>query len=243
MSAGVETGDQLTDEELGRLASRVGSAMACAIARERGLNFELLEEMQAEAIIAAWRAVASFEESHGLPVERWMALKARSACLDYHRSQDWMSRGDRSRAKAGESLPPASQRPLHIEALALSFGGDEPWFLSARSLLMPGADEEFHDAQLLTELADVIDVVLDRVDAVARSRSNGAVWHSAAFRMWLAGWTLRSIGVEFGVSQARVMQVVQSVTSKVKTEWQQSQADRGPAHPAGRRSPGLAQAA
>jgi Sigma-70 region 2 len=119
-----------------------------------------VDDMASRAIFAAWRSVATYDPSRGVPLKRYLQMKAQYACADVLRHEQWFSRDAMEREN-----PPSIQFDSSVDLIG--------------QIEAPDSDP----CEIVTN-AIVTNEVADLIRQVARTRTP---WHGEAFMLALDG--------------------------------------------------------
>lgn len=167
--------------------------------REARRTQQDFDDVFSDACLGAIAAVDNFDDEHGRTLSQYAESRMRGEILDGLRRRDWASRALRSRLKSGQSR---SERPLSLDALTAE--------LAAVSVGSGGGTAL---ADLVPDQRDEYAAVDDRYEAlhlcrwVERVVSSLPAREAQVLRQHLRGQTLRQIGVELAVTEARVSQL------------------------------------
>jgi RNA polymerase sigma factor for flagellar operon FliA len=138
-------------------------------------------------------ARARFDASRGVPFAGFAAMRIRGAILDGLRACDTLSRADRKRAKA-DSAPTAPRIVADESELDNAVAGDAD------------ASEILQREEMLEELR----VALDQLPARDRYILS---------RHFFDDVPMRAIGIELGVTESRISQIVTAAVGKLRQQF------------------------
>ncbi|MDQ6650598.1 MAG: sigma-70 family RNA polymerase sigma factor [Actinomycetota bacterium] len=196
------TGHAVRDRPAAR-RSRIESLLPHArriARREARRTRQDFDDVFSDACLGAIAAVDSFDGKHGRTLSQYAERRIRGAILDGLRRRDWASRALRGRLKTGQS---AARSPLSLDALAAELDGSRP----------DGSAGGLALADIVADPRDDFALVDDRYEAVHLRRwVQGATAtlpprEALVIRQHLGGRTMRQIGAELAVTEARVSQL------------------------------------
>ncbi|GAC1328386.1 MAG: FliA/WhiG family RNA polymerase sigma factor [Mycobacteriales bacterium] len=167
--------------------------------REARRTHQDFDDVFSGACLGAIAAVDNFDDEHGRTLSRYAESRIRGEILDGLRRRDWASRALRSRLKSGQSR---SERPLSLDALTAELAAVSTGSGAGTALadLIPDQRDEYAAVDDRHEAAHLRRWV-DRVVASLPARE------ALVLRQHLRGRTLRQIGAELAVTEARVSQL------------------------------------
>lgn len=183
-----------------------------ALFQRRGAAAVDWEEVAGEAMLAAAKALASYDERRGVKFSSFAITTIRGAILESLRQQDWLTRGDRTLLRemeaAGVTPPAALQRPQSLEEVINEGTGTDFDALTVGDTgRMPVSPDDPAAAAL---------------EADARARLWQAVgWLPEAERHVIRRYyrddrTLKQIGREIGKSESRVYQLYAQALDRLR---------------------------
>ena len=181
----------------GVYALRVARVAAADFVASRPLLANLdVSDIEAVAAIGAWQAIGTWDPAGTSTLTGWVWHRARWACIDQARSDDWLSRGRRREVNALLNDPTAPDLPDWAKrALSITVGEGIP-------------------EDLLPVAADSADLIIDcetrdRIVAAYRHVRDGLDgWHRDAFDDWLTGGRPVDLAARYGVTSPRVSQLI-----------------------------------
>jgi RNA polymerase sigma factor for flagellar operon FliA len=138
-------------------------------------------------------ARARFDQSRGVPFAGYAATRIRGAILDGLRAVDTLSRGDRKRAKADPS--PTAPRIVNDPATVDAAVADEA-----------DASEVLQHVQMQKELGAALEQLPARDRYILK-------------RHFFDDVPMRAIGVELGVTESRISQIVSGAIAKLRQKF------------------------
>jgi RNA polymerase sigma factor for flagellar operon FliA len=166
--------------------------IAAAVARRLPSHVERDELVSLGAL--GWvEARARFDKSRGVPFAGYAATRIRGAILDGLRAVDTLSRGDRKRAKAGSE--PTAPRIVNDESQ-----------VDAAVAADADASDVLQHEQMRQELRTEIEKLPAR-DRYVLSRH------------FFDDVPMRALGVELGVTESRISQIVTAAVGKLRQQF------------------------
>lgn len=165
--------------------------IAASVARRLPSHIERDELVSLGAL--GWaEARARFDQRRGVPFAGFAALRIRGAILDGLRACDTLSRGDRKRAKA-EATPTAPRIFSDERELELAVAPEA------------SASEKLQQSELVDELNQALATLPARDRYIVQ-------------RHFFDDVPMRAIGVELGVTESRISQIISACLGKLRRQ-------------------------
>lgn len=155
-----------------------------------------MDDLVAEGMIGAIRAVDSYDDSRGVPLYAYAHRRIVGQMYDMIRDRGPITRNHYAKIKAGEA-PMVGQVSLDAPVMY----GDQSGESTTLADLLP--DDE-------NAIARMIDVLAVRtiIDKVAQP------WQDVLFEYYFEGSTLLEMGVKRGITESRVSQLLSAARAK-----------------------------
>ena len=166
------------------------------------------DDLEQEGMLGLIDAVDKFDESRGVPLERYVALRVKGAIVDYLRREDPLSRDHRESVRTGESPRVLSGR-ARTEYTSVDDRSATIERVTA-DLELDRAEATYHTAAECQARAEAESMV--RIGSRFLTSGQREAFHCTM----IDGMDMRSTARRMGITQGRVSQLCAAAVEKIR---------------------------